>query len=65
MAPAVKILGKIGLGRVLPVIVTVLFTFAMLAGLAALIASQFRDLSTDLPQLRRRRWSGRSRPSKA
>ena len=50
LAPAVKLLQKLRLGRVLPVFVTVLLTLVVVAGLATVIAGQARDLSSDLPR---------------
>lgn len=50
LAPAVKVLQKLGLGRILPVLITVLFTFVIVAGLATVIAGQARDLSAELPR---------------
>ena len=50
MAPAVRMLGKLGLGRGLPVAITVVITFVLIAGLGGLIATQVRDLANDLPR---------------
>lgn len=50
LAPPVKLLQKLGLGRILPVLITVLLTLVVVAGLASVIASQARDLSADLPR---------------
>ncbi len=50
LAPAVRLLHKLGLGRGMPVAITVLVTVLILVGLGGLIASQLRDLSDDLPR---------------
>ena len=50
LAPAVRVLHKLGLGRTLPVVVAVLLTMLVMAGLGGLIAAQVRDLSNDLPR---------------
>lgn len=50
LAPAVKILQRLGLGRIFPVLITVVFTLVVVGSLAAVIAGQARDLSADLPR---------------
>lgn len=50
LAPAVKLLQKLGLGRILPVLFTVVLTLVVVGSLAAVIVSQARDLSADLPR---------------
>ncbi len=50
LAPMVRQLHKLGLGRVAPVIITVVFAFVIIASLAGLIATQMRDLAADLPR---------------
>jgi predicted PurR-regulated permease PerM len=50
LAPAVRMLHKLGLGRVMPVAITVVLTVLVLAALGGLIAAQLRDLSNDLPR---------------
>lgn len=50
LAPMVRQLHKLGLGRVAPVLITVVFAFVIIASLAGLIATQMRDLTADLPR---------------
>lgn len=50
LAPMVRQLHKLGCGRVAPVFITVVFAFVVIASLGGLIATQVRDLATDLPR---------------
>ncbi len=50
LAPMVRLLHKIGLGRALPVAVTVMLAFVILASLGGVIATQVKDLAGDLPR---------------
>jgi predicted PurR-regulated permease PerM len=50
LAPAVRAMQKLGLGRAVPVGITVLLTVVVIAGLGVLVASQLRDLAVDLPR---------------
>ncbi len=50
LAPMVRQLHRLGLGRVAPVFITVVFAFVLIASLGGLIATQMRDLATDLPR---------------
>ena len=50
LAPTVRYLHKIGLGRAAPVGITVLLAFVIIAGLGGVIVSQLRDLSVGLPR---------------
>lgn len=50
LAPMVRLLHKVGLGRLMPVAVTVLLAFVILASLGGVMATQIRDLATDLPR---------------
>lgn len=50
LAPMARQLHKLGLGRVAPVFIAVIFAFVIIASLAGLIATQMRDLAADLPR---------------
>ncbi len=50
LAPAVRALHKLGLGRLAPVGITVLLAFIVIASLGLVIASQMKDLAVDLPR---------------
>ncbi len=50
LAPMVRALHKVGLGRIAPVVITVVLAFAIIASLGSLIATQLKDLASDLPR---------------
>ena len=50
LAPSVRFLHKIGLGRIAPVGITVVLAFVIIAGLVGVIAMQLKELSSDLPR---------------
>ncbi|MCW6507920.1 AI-2E family transporter [Lichenifustis flavocetrariae] len=50
LAPAVRKLHAVGLGRVFPVMFATLTAFAVIATLAAVMAAQLRDVAADLPR---------------
>lgn len=50
LAPAVRLLHRWHLGRVLPVILVTTLAFLVIAGIGGLIATQLRDLASDFPR---------------
>jgi len=52
LAPVVTLLRRRGVGRTLSVVLTVLFTFAFLGGIGAMITIEFRSLANELPKYR-------------
>ncbi len=52
LAPVVTLLRRRGLGRTLSVVLTVVFTFALLGAIGAMITIEFRSLANDLPKYR-------------
>ncbi|WP_131118580.1 AI-2E family transporter [Lichenihabitans psoromatis] len=53
LAPSVRKLQKLGLGRIPPVVVTVMIAVVFLGALGALITTQLRDLANDVPRYER------------
>jgi predicted PurR-regulated permease PerM len=50
LAPAVRKLHAMGLGRIFPVLLTTLLAFTLIFSLAGLVASQLREIAGELPR---------------
>ena len=50
LAPAVRKLHALGLGRLFPVLLTTLLAFIVIFGLLGVVATQLRDVATELPR---------------